>query len=564
MSDVMQEIYHELWVRQRVIVKNVTIPVPQPHLVRPEPGYGVNPEQALTGDFPDPLFTKMLQEQEFTVLKAGAMLPCGTDLLLVRSEYDRIERLLVDSELGRWSDGPGLLEPGANLDHKLSGPSGSEGKSVFLSYLLARRLSMGQPTVYRENDRRCFLFDQYTPGKQVNADALFRLPMEQQKRLWILTSDPPTDPRWSYSCGWFVVLADIPEDMKSTSHSQWETGRNVGMHYMSDWQWSEIFAVFKLLGPDTATPSEIGNLYTTFVCLGPAARTCLISIPTSIDEGYNRRLSAHLRSVDTDIQTFLARGAYKSILASLARPLSPNSAVMEPAEHALFCTAGITTRWLAHRVLMVALEQSSRIGFGLFPYFLRYQGLQNISGWIFEGCAQYVLSHGGSFNASEIPIANNNSLPLKFAIQKNQSTCPHYFASAGHLAQQVQDRYRGGLAPDTVGKYFLPYSRRPESIDGLVFSHPDTLIIFRITIAGTLTIDFQEILDLSRALPATIRRIRVVFVVPQAHTRPDVTLICNSEAPAIIPPVSGSAIGLFQLVCTYGDMQAAVVHRPFI
>ncbi|CUS11670.1 unnamed protein product [Tuber aestivum] len=237
---------------------------------------------------------------------------------------------------------------------------------------------------------------------------------------------------------------------------------------------------------------------------------------------------------------------------------------MEPVEEALFCKAGITTRWPAHRVLMVALEQSSRIGFGLYRYFLRYQGLENISGWIFEGCAQYVLSHGGSFNANEILIANDNPLPLKFAIQKNQSACFHYFASTGHLAQQVQDRYREGLAPDTVGKYFLPYSRRPESIDGLVFSHWDTLILFRITIARTTTFDSREIQDLSRCLPATTGRICVVFVVPQAFTRPDVALICNSEAPAIISQVSGLTIRLFQLVCTYNDMQAAVVERPFI
>ncbi|CUS08960.1 unnamed protein product, partial [Tuber aestivum] len=552
----MEDLYYHLWEKKMVVVKSVTIPVPLPQLMEQQPGYGVDPAHVVTAGFPGPGLTENVQEQEFKVLQAGAMLPCGSDVFLVRSEYDILDGLLADAVVGRWSDGSQPLE-GPNLDFRVSGDRGTEGKSVFLSYILARRLAMGLPTVYREDDLKCFLFDQYSSGKQVNADTLFGLPIDQQQQLWILTDDPPTDQRWSRSGGWFVVLAAATEDMKFAR--AWETKRNVGVHTMTHWKWSEIFGAFWLLRPDPPTPSEIGKLYTTFICLGPVARTCLQSIPITPVSAYNGRLRSHLGFADIDMQNFLTCGAYKNILASIAGPPFRDSRIMEPAEHALFSCARIYTRWLAHRLFRMVVERSQRIGFGLYPYFARHQSLRSLSGWTFEACVQYVLNHGGSFNAQELPIRNDNSPPFTFTIKKSQSPSLHYFTTAGQLARRVRGPDSGGIIPATIGKYFLPYTWRPESIDGLIFSHFDTLILVRIAIGDSLTIDFQELCDLLCALPTTISKINIVFVVPEAETRPGSDFMRIPGPQAVIPKIDSLVIHRFQWVCTYDDMQAVAL-----
>jgi len=102
---------------------------------------------------------------------------------------------------------------------------------------------MREPTVYRRNDARCYLFDETYRGAEVNAQSLFDSQEQENRRLWILTDGALKDERWNIEYYyWFIVLAASPAKMKESW--QWEKDRNPGIHYMRNWQWGEIYTAF--------------------------------------------------------------------------------------------------------------------------------------------------------------------------------------------------------------------------------------------------------------------------------------------------------------------------------
>ncbi|CUS09016.1 unnamed protein product [Tuber aestivum] len=71
---------------------------------------------------------------------------------------------------------------------------------------------------------------------------------------------------------------------------------------MNNWEWDEIYAAFTLDRTDP-TPAEIQTLYTTFICLGPIARTCLLSVPAELGTTqYDQKFSAYVQTIDIEIQ----------------------------------------------------------------------------------------------------------------------------------------------------------------------------------------------------------------------------------------------------------------------
>ena len=97
--------------------------------------------------------------------------------------------------------------------------------------------------MYRYDDDSCYLFDEDTPGEQISIASLFGLPEEKQKTLWVLTDWALQKPCWcNQSLDWFVVLAASPAKVESSR--DWEKGRRIGTHFMTTWEWSEIFAAY--------------------------------------------------------------------------------------------------------------------------------------------------------------------------------------------------------------------------------------------------------------------------------------------------------------------------------
>jgi len=117
------------------------------------------------------------------------------------------------------------------------------GKTCFLSYLLFRRLQERLPTIYRVDDRSCFLFDDHSKGEQISIDKLAHMPSAKKRMLWVLTDESLQSSSWySSTSGWFVVLAASP--CKLSQSKKWKSERNVHEYYMSNWEWSELYAAY--------------------------------------------------------------------------------------------------------------------------------------------------------------------------------------------------------------------------------------------------------------------------------------------------------------------------------
>ncbi|CUS10226.1 unnamed protein product [Tuber aestivum] len=570
----MEDLYHELWGNQSPRITDFTVPVPEVQY-SPLPGFGIGLHPDEVNQFLPP---KVLASTEhvFNVLRVNSILPCGRNRLLVRKQFEIIESHLQHAASTKWNNtDPSTGDPqcGTNLDYKVSGQPGI-GKSYFLSYLLARRLQMCQPTVYRRSDDQCFLFDEGTAGQEVSASILFQLTEDKKREIWILTDSIMCNPSWLlWDHSWFVVMGSLPA--KVNQSTRWEKGRNSAVYYVDNWKWGEILAGFspswltkrvenRIAYARHPTPNEVVKLYTMFVCLGPVARTCLEIIATDSQSNYNDSLRVYLGQIDREIYHFISSGGLSIMDDSVNQESSHKISLMVPSADSRTCTTQITTRWIAHKIFEVAHQQSQRDCFQLYKYLSSQPQLRSAASWFFEGYAHDWLGHGGYFSADKLPILDKPSSILEFRIVGSQSAPLNYFTTPADLAKQVCGEGHHGIKVGVIGKYFLPRSCNNESLDGLAFSHSDTLILFQMTLAKSHSIKPAGVKDLLDLLPNTISNIQLVFVVPHerigSYTSLQTVLSPDSVRPQG-PPVT---IEQFRLSFTEDMMKATVVNGPFV
>ncbi|KAG0136176.1 hypothetical protein HOY82DRAFT_599336 [Tuber indicum] len=100
-----------------------------------------------------------------------------------------------EAEWAKWknaSSGGLIPKASANLDYAIGSQAGS-GKLFFLSYILVQWLVKAQPTAFRINNCKCYLFD------EMGSD------------------DKLTDAGWNCQTNtWFVVLAASPAKVKAS------------------------------------------------------------------------------------------------------------------------------------------------------------------------------------------------------------------------------------------------------------------------------------------------------------------------------------------------------------
>ncbi|KAG0127480.1 hypothetical protein HOY82DRAFT_541919 [Tuber indicum] len=516
----MQDLYNELWGKQLPVIEERTFSIPQPkygfHL-----GYKANLKE-VDKLFPDPKFEKGKVEKVF--------------------KFERIENELSTVKSKKWSDintKTGKPAWHLNLDYQMAGQPGS-GKLFFLSYLLVRRLLAGQPTVFRSNDSHCYLFDSNSNGSKTDANSLFDLPEDRKRALWILTDEALTDGVWNDSHSWFVVLAASPAKMKASR--QWEKDRNVASRYMTNWGWDEIVAAFCIANGEPPTPRQIAMLFTTFNYLGPIARTCLQSISVMDNDAYNHTLDKYLGEVDREIITFLTQ------------------AIMHPTHNRRSYNPRIITRWIAHKVFKKAQMQSQLKCFELYKQLAHQRWLHPSAGWIFEAYAHNWSQSGGSFEADQLPIEDNNTPPLKFKIYRSESL--NCFPDAKNLATLVRVEGGLGIERDVIRKYFFPFATNFELVDGLVFSGLDTLILLQITIAKSHDIKLCGVKQLCESIPATIKNIYLVFVILEDCTSEYSHTQSVPEAGDVKPGAADLTINQFRLVLTEDAMRSMVTWGP--
>ncbi|KAG0639417.1 hypothetical protein HOY80DRAFT_1074068 [Tuber brumale] len=470
-------------------------------------------------------------------------LPSGGTQFLIRKDYDDLIHLLSAAELERWDTQTGRRKWPCRLDYKVSGQPGT-GRSVFLNYLLLHRLHQNLPTVLRYSNRRYYLFDESTPGSQVAAETLFQLSPEKKRSLWILTDEAIIDARWTNrNHSWFIVLGSSPALVRQSR--QWENDRNVGVHYMRNWVWSEIFAAFSLRG--SAPPTDT---------LGPVARTCLLLVPPWSNQAYKLGLSKHVGDLEREILAFIARGGYQSIHNTVDKRSSDKMILMDPTVTGRSYTARIATRWIAHKVFVKALQESQQDCFQLFERMSNQPNLRIAAGWFFEAYAHAWFRQGGTFCMDKLPIADNESPTFEFSTEQSESPLLHYFTTADDLCSQVCGPGSSRILPSAIAQYFLPYCCNYESLDGLVFSSMETLVLLQITMARSHEIKEDGMRGLLRSLPASIHNVQVVFVISEDRIRDYTKCQKIPDASSLNLGPRSFKISQFRLVLRKVDIQS--------
>lgn len=194
-----------------------------------------------------------------------------------------------------------------------------------------------------------------------------------------------------------------------------------------------------------ARKTEIETLYTTFVCFGPVARTCLRAIPARAEElEYDSALAGYLDDRDWEITDFVRDGG-KDLQYTVSQSSSHRIALMDPNEMCNGYTSIIATRWIAHR-MAAAIKKGSDHFHGFFRHLSRHETLRTAAGWFFEAYGHDWLRNGGKFLADELP-ADGAKSTLEFST-KRTVTEVSYFTNARNLATEIR-KGRGSCGVDT-------------------------------------------------------------------------------------------------------------------
>jgi len=275
---------------------------------------------------------------------------------------------------------------------------------------------------------------------------------------------------------------------------------------------------------------------------------------------YNSSLEGYLAGIDKEIITFVANGGLQTVDDSVPQHASHRIAIMDPSPTGLSCVARIATRWIAHRVFEQAQKKSQFQCFELYKQLNRQDRLRSAAGWFFEGYVHDWMAMGGSFDADPLPIEENNTV---FNFQIDGSESLHYFKDANDLAQQVRVKNGHGIERDTIGKYFLPHNANFQSVDGLLFTDLDTLIVLQITLAKSHDIKAYGLKKLCDSLPATIKKLNIVFVIPENRISQYTRVQNVPEASGIRPNAIDLTIKQFRLVLPEKTIQLMAINRPF-
>ncbi|CUS11669.1 unnamed protein product [Tuber aestivum] len=225
--------------------------------------------------------------------------------------------------------------------------------------------------------------------------------------------------------------------------------------------------------------------------------------------------------MNEDIRAFIRSGGYSHLDDPVLDKASAKLSLLEPINDGRSYQLRIATRWNGFCIFQRSQQVSKLSFYCLYRNLSRQRPLRTSAGWIFEGYAHDWFRHGGNFVATEMGPGEDPETvtDLRFTINKSKSMLTNYFKDSTDLDNQVRASSGRGIEPSVIGKYFLPCGRNFESVDGLMFSGSDTLIVFQITIAATHDIKKHGIRTLLQMLPAAIKNLHIVFVIPRERIR---------------------------------------------
>jgi len=150
---------------------------------------------------------------------------------------------------------------------------------------------------------------------------------------------------------------------------------------------------------------------------------------------------------------------------------------------------------------------------------------------------------------------------LQFTINWSLAEEERYFANPEHLCKQVRKTHGYGVEERLIGEYFQPWGRTQESFDGLVLPNAETLLLLQITLALRHEIKTHGVKGILNALPGTIKRICIIFTVPEDRADNYTTPQTAPDPCDLGPKGTKCTIQQFRLVFNDRAVQSIALRR---
>ncbi|KIL69383.1 hypothetical protein M378DRAFT_21547 [Amanita muscaria Koide BX008] len=430
--------------------------------------------------------------------------------LLVVPIYETFWDVLKDEDQ-RWQ---ALLQP-PRFSHPchatiVTGQPGV-GKSVFLIYVLLRRLANGMTTVYCDRGAYVHIFDD-TGVRRLTLSDGSRIPeLDNNSECCALVNlgdklKLVPDVFYPQLRKGRVVVATSPSKEHWRSFSHEHLAR---VCCMPTWEWGPLYFASLLYAHKDLNTFDLDHcetLQSTYSVFRGIPRFCFWSLNPIVLRMQKAEIKNALDSI-----TFLDDFAH-AISGQL--PFNPNTS------HRLVRVEPVDNEWLMTRTEIksnhiaeliferIRILTKARFLEKLMEY-LAYPNAHGPAGILFEQAAHYSIRKGLTLTIAPLPSGTTLDVSIPgIPVEKNEKS--RYYS--------LSNREKAGsrnVHPDFLDLYMTPKSKIEPSIDALFISSKHITYPFQMTVSPRHPINFRGLDTVFKHLPATAQKdVRFVFIIP--------------------------------------------------
>ncbi|KAF9508840.1 hypothetical protein BS47DRAFT_202961 [Hydnum rufescens UP504] len=420
-----------------------------------------------------------------------------------------------------------LLETNPNHGAVVSGQPGI-GKSLFLYYCLARRLSQRQPTVFHKggpgpphffSERglyRCIDMGAWVPGVPQGTWALLD------------STDTAESPPWFFfnqASPFYIVHAAFPDNRRYRS---WRNQKGGGIFYMSPWSWPELWACNELqVFPSSPPTAQI--LYDIFIKYGPSPRLVydLAAAPTNA-ENYAHELQVAVKKLALANVQQLMRTDGSDIVDSSIANLSHALFIVRPRDRETrhLYARDVPTAYLMELILQRIHITLSDAAEQLYHIFRDVSETSAAAGMLFQHSCVRILARIDYDGAKEFeikrmvgsnPSSSRWGLRSRFDTDESPQAISEKFLGSPRILHEYLDHELGSLVL-TDDRIYVPLASNSPTFDFFLVDH-GVLYAFQATTAnahGTREAGLLKLQNTATSNQIT-GRWKWIFVIPPGN-----------------------------------------------
>ncbi|KDQ08732.1 hypothetical protein BOTBODRAFT_179652 [Botryobasidium botryosum FD-172 SS1] len=459
-----------------------------------------------------------IQGEPFTVihLPGDVRFPSGDSWLLVTPIFRTFWDLLAKED-EFWADiqaKPG--NPYNDPAHAtiISGQPGI-GKTVFLSYVLVRRLQQAQPTIYCDDATFAHVFTRHGVRKvHIRPDYGIR-ELEQNPRCCALINlsndlEKPPDQFYPTARKGRVVLAMPPDPFHYANFSK---KHQAATYWMPTWGWRELYCVSLLYtGREkqaTVYTQHYNFLKDAYLKVAGVPRHCFYAFLYPHD-----RVARHISQIEQAISGipdfpaffFSARSdrPFPNMMSHLLLRVEPEKRHL--CEWSWPCPT-LLSRFVADLILGAMCRQEGMTVSKSIGSVLYHPSSREYARSLFASAAHRSFLRGTTFKP--VPLMEH-AFPLRVVLSPHPADVEPEFDTFSILSTPGQET----VAPEYQNRYFIRRPGSTASVDSVWIS-PDITLFFKVAVEAPHPIQLDGLLELTNVLPLDAKkRICIVFVVP--------------------------------------------------